>query len=384
MKSIALLGSTGSIGTQTLEVVAANPKHFNVSVLTAHSNDVLLEQQIDYFKPDIAVLTDLDAADRLIHRYRGSTKILAGNDGMLEAVSHSKASLVLSAIVGFAGLRSAITALTTGKDLALANKETLVAAGPIVTKLASENKRRILPVDSEHSAIFQCLNGEYSRSIRRLILTASGGPFREYNKDRLKNVTVEECLKHPNWTMGKKITVDSATLVNKGLEVIEARWLFNVDYDQINVLVHPQSIVHSMVEFVDGSVIAQLGLPDMKVPIQYALSYPDRMPRSMPSLDLAAIGTLSFSQPDTEIFPGLALAYYAGRMGGTNPCIYNAANEIAVYAFLERKISFLEIYSIIESTLKASSPISSPNLEDIFAIDTWARSYAAQLIGLKT
>lgn len=380
MKLIALLGSTGSIGTQTLDVIAANPDRFAVSVLAAHSNDQLLEQQIEAFHPDIAVLTDHAAADRLARRYRGKTLLLRGSDGLLEAAAYPPSTLVLSAIVGFAGLMPAITALEAGKDLALANKETLVAAGRIVTNLAKRKNCRILPVDSEHSAIFQCLNGESAKHVKRLVLTASGGPFRGYNTEQLKRVTVEECLKHPNWSMGRKITVDSATLVNKGLEVIEARWLFDVDYDYIDVLVHPQSIVHSMVEYVDGSIIAQLGMPDMRVPIQYALTYPKRFPCSALSLNLACIGSLTFTEPDHDVFPGLSLAYQAGRLGGSFPCVYNAANEVAVHAFLDGKISFLDIYTIINTTLRNHQSSDTADLSQLFAADTWAREFASGLL----
>lgn len=380
MKSIALLGSTGSIGMQTLDVIAAHPDQFNISVLAAHSNDILLEQQIEAFQPAIAVLSDKKAADRLVKRFRGKTTILAGEEGLIEAAAFPQSTLVLSAVVGFAGLRPAIAALEAGKDLALANKETLVAAGQLVTDLACKMECRILPVDSEHSAIFQCLSGQAANRVKRLILTASGGPFRGYSAEQLKHVSVAECLKHPNWSMGRKITIDSATLVNKGLEVIEARWLFGIDYHAIEVLVHPQSIVHSMVEFVDGSVIAQLGVPDMRVPIQYALTYPDRLLSSAPSLNLAAIGALTFSVPDHDVFPGLNLAFQAGRQGGTYPCVYNAANEVAVHAFLEGRISFLDIYSMIETTLKSHHACLSPALDDLFSADSWARLYASQLI----
>lgn len=380
MKSIALLGSTGSIGTQTLDVIAANPDQFKISALTAHNNDQLLEQQIERFQPAIAVLTDDAAADRLAGRYRGRTLLLKGNDGLLEAASYSKSTHVLSAIVGFAGLKPAIAALEAGKHLALANKETLVAAGRIITDLAKTKKCRILPVDSEHSAIFQCLHGESATQVKRLILTASGGPFRGYNTEQLKRVTVEECLRHPNWSMGKKITVDSATLVNKGLEVIEAHWLFDIDYDRIEVLVHPQSIIHSMVEYVDGSIIAQLGMPDMRIPIQYALTYPERLISTALPLNLACIGSLTFEEPAHDIFPGLSLAYQAGRLGGSFPCVYNAANEVAVHAFLEGKVSFLDIYAIISTTLSNHQSLASSDLNQLFAADKWARKFASELL----
>ena len=379
-KRLAILGSTGSIGTQALDVVAAHNDKYSVYALVANSNDRLLEAQIEKFKPEIAVLLDVGAADSLKSRYSGPAEILAGEDGLLAAATHDNVDMVLTAMVGFAGLAPTLAAIEAGKDIALANKETMVAAGELVTKLAAEKGVAILPVDSEHSAVFQCLNGENRGSIKKIILTASGGPFRTYTKKQLEKVTLEDCLKHPNWTMGKKITIDSASLVNKGLEVIEAKWLFDIEYDKIDVVVHPQSIVHSMVEFVDGAVMAQLGKPDMRVPIQYAFSFPDRLKSDCQSLDLTAMSGLTFFKPDHEVFPSLSLAYSAGKTGGTMPCIFNAANEAAVNAFLRGSITFLDIFLIIEQTMKYHQVINRPTLTDILTADEWARSYAAELI----
>jgi len=383
MQYIAILGSTGSIGTQALDVIAANREQFRVTALAAYHNDQLLEEQIEHFKPDIAVLVDHEAADRLIRRYSGSTVILKGEEGLIAAATHSTVHTVLTSLVGFAGLKPTIAAIEAGKNIALANKETLVAAGELITNLAKEKGVKILPVDSEHSAIFQCLQGENKKNINRILLTASGGPFRGRSTQELQQITVEDCLRHPTWSMGKKITIDSATLANKGLEVIEARWLFDVDYSQIEVLVHPQSIVHSMVEYIDGSVIAQLGMADMRVPIQYAFTYPERLIAEYPKLDFKTLSALTFAAPDTTTFPALALAYYAGRIGGTVPCVFNAANEEAVYAFLGGKIRFLDIMTVIRTVVEKHTVIATPNLEDIYRADLWARSQAKEiLIGL--
>ena len=380
MKAISILGSTGSIGRQSLEIIAAYPEKYQAVALAAYNNDVLLEEQIEFFKPQIAVLFDKKAADRLSCRYRGSATILTGEEGLIEAAAYGKASLVLSAVVGFAGLSPAVAALQAGKDLALANKETLVAAGSLIMDLAERRNCNIFPVDSEHSAVWQCLAGERQKQIKKIILTASGGPFRGFSRDQLKTVTVEECLKHPNWSMGKKITIDSATLINKGLEVMEAKWLFGVDYDQIEVLVHPQSIVHSMVEFVDGAIKAQLGSPDMRLPIQYALTFPNRCISPALPLDYAKLSSLTFSIPDYEVFPGLKLAFEVGRAGGTLPCVFNAANEIAVYAFLSGKISFLDIYSIVNATVEEHVKDAVVSLETLFKADTWAREFATDCV----
>lgn len=380
MRTIAILGSTGSIGTQTLEVVAAHPGRFAVAALAAHSNDALLEKQIEAFSPRVAVLADEAAARRLAARYTGSTRILSGKEGVLAAATLPEAEVVVTSMVGFAGLEPTIAAIRAGKDIALANKETLVVAGELIVALAAENGVAILPVDSEHSAIFQCLQGEARASVRKIWLTASGGPFRGLQRSDLETVTVERCLKHPNWTMGQKITVDSATLANKGLEVIEAKWLYGVSYGQIQVVVHPQSIVHSMVEFVDGAVMAQLGLPDMRLPIQYALTYPERAPSPFPKADFWRMQNLTFEAPDLETFEALRLAYEAGEAGGTMPCVFNAANEAAVYAFLHKKLSFLGIYEVIRRTMRAHSLIERPELQTLLETDAWARRHAAALI----
>lgn len=380
MQNIAILGSTGSIGTQALEVIAANQNQFTVSALAAYQNDVLLEEQINYFKPQLAVLVDKQSADRLARRYKGKTTILTGQDGLIAAATQGKTNTVLTSLVGFSGLEPTLAAINAGKTIALANKETLVAAGELVTSLAAEKKVSILPVDSEHSAILQCLQGERKQNICRIILTASGGPFRGFTREQLEKVTVADCLKHPNWSMGKKITIDSSTMVNKGLEVIEAKWLFSVDYDQIDVVVHPQSIVHSMVEYSDGAVIAQLGMPDMKLPIQYAFTFPNRHPSIFPRLDLTQTPPLTFYPPDNTAFPALQMAYYAGRTGGTMPCVFNAANEIAVASFLTNKIRFLDITSLIHVTMEKHTTIISPSLEDIISADIWARKFTEELI----
>jgi 1-deoxy-D-xylulose-5-phosphate reductoisomerase len=380
LKRIAILGSTGSIGTQALEVVAANPERFEVVALAAHHNDKLLAEQLDRYRPALAVLTDGAAAGRLRSRYDGPARILAGEEGLMAAATLAEADVVLTSLVGFAGLGPTLAAIEAGKTIALANKETLVAAGELVTAAAKRRGVAILPVDSEHSAILQCLQGEGRAGVRRLILTASGGPFRERAKETLPAVTVAECLRHPNWSMGRKITVDSGTLANKGLEVIEARWLFGVGYDEIDVVVHPQSIIHSMVEFVDGSVMAQLGRPDMRLPIQYALSYPDRWPAAFSRLDFTDLAALTFQPPDTDRFPALAMGYEAGRLGGTAPCVFNAANEAAVNAFLGGEIPFTAIAASIRAALDAHTVISAPALADLYAADAWAREYVAGAI----
>ena len=380
MQNIAVLGCTGSIGTQALEVAYANRDKICVKALAAYHNDVLLEEQIHLFKPDIAVLVDKQAADRLIMRYRGSTQILSGEDGLISAATHGPVYTVLIAMMGFAGLKPTLAAIEAGKNIALANKETLVSAGELVMNLAKEKKVHILPVDSEHSAILQCLQGEKAKNIKRLILTASGGPFRGMNTQQLHSVTIADCLRHPNWSMGQKITIDSATLVNKGLEVIEARWLFNVEYKNIDIVVHPQSIVHSMIEFTDGSIVAQMGKPDMRVPIQYALSYPDRWPSAFPKLDFEGIAPFTFELPDYNTFAALNLAYKVGNTGGTMPCVFNAANEVAVYAFLHRKIRFLDIITVIQHTVSEHKLVPTPSLMDVIVADLWARQYAEETI----
>ena len=348
MKNISLLGSTGSIGKQTLEVAAANPDKMKIRVLAAHTSDTILEEQIRAVEPDFAVLTDKEAAARLKARYTGKTEILAGEEGLLAAATYSEVDTVLASMVGYAGLRPTMAAINCGKNVALANKETLVAAGSLVMEAVAKNNVSLTPVDSEHSAIFQALQGGKEGEVKRLLITASGGPFRGKKRSELETVTLAQCLNHPNWSMGKKITVDSSTLANKGLEVIEAHWLFNMPYEKIDVVVHPQSIIHSLVEFCDGSVIAQLGEPDMRLPIQYALSYPCRYHKAFDQLDLIKAGTLTFEAPDMEAFPSLRIAIDCGKAGGTLPCVFNAANEEAVYAFLDNKIKYLDIPYITE------------------------------------
>ncbi len=380
MKNIILLGSTGSIGKQTIEVAAANPDKMQIKVLAAHKSDELLEQQIHAVQPDIAVLTDKEAAARLAKRYHGKTQILAGEEGLLAAATYSGADTVLASMVGYAGLRPTLAAIQEGKDIALANKETLVAAGSIVMQAVRDKGVVLTPVDSEHSAIFQSLRGGKASEVKRLLITASGGPFRGKTRQELEHVTLEQCLHHPNWSMGNKITIDSSTLANKGLEVIEAHWLFDMPYEKIDVVVHPQSIVHSLVEFCDGSVIAQLGEPDMRLPIQYALSWPERYPQAFDQLDLVKAGTLTFSEPDTKAFPSLKIAVECGKAGGTLPCAFNAANEEAVYAFLAGKIKYLDIPYITAKVTDKHENVLVPSLDDIEATDAWARKAANAIV----
>jgi 1-deoxy-D-xylulose-5-phosphate reductoisomerase len=365
MKKIGILGSTGSIGTQTLQIVRDN-KDIQVLALAAGSNVDLLEKQIREFQPEIACLWQEDKAEELRQRVKDlPVKVVSGMDGMLEIAVRPGIEILVTAVVGMIGIRPTIAAIEAGKDIALANKETLVTAGHLIMPLAKEKGVQILPVDSEHSAIFQCLHGEKHRQVEKILVTASGGPFRGRTREQLKNVQVEDALKHPNWSMGRKITIDSATLVNKGLEVMEARWLFDVDFDHIEVVVQPQSIIHSMVQFQDGAVMAQLGTPDMRLPIQYALYYPDRFYLNDERLDFAKIGSISFEAPDMEVFRGLALAYEAGRKGGSMPTAFNAANEKAVAMFLDRKIDFLSIWDMIEYCMKEHQYIENPNLDEI-------------------
>ncbi|WP_293832097.1 1-deoxy-D-xylulose-5-phosphate reductoisomerase [uncultured Phascolarctobacterium sp.] len=380
MKHISLLGSTGSIGKQTLEVVAANPDKLKVRALAAHRSDELLEQQIRQFEPDIAVLSDKDAAARLAARYHGKTRILAGDEGLLAAATYDGADTVLASMVGYAGLRPTLAAIECGKNIALANKETLVAAGSLVMAAVRKHGVSLTPVDSEHSAIFQSLRGGAEKEVKRLIVTASGGPFRGKKRSELENVTLAQCLKHPNWSMGPKVTLDSSTLANKGLEVMEAHWLFDMPYDKIDVVVHPQSIVHSLVEFCDGSVIAQLGEPDMRLPIQYALSWPDRFDYSFEQLDLVKAASLTFEAPDLEAFPSLKIAVDCGKAGGTLPCAFNAANEEAVNAFLHDKIKYLDIPYITAAVTQAHDNVAEPQIEDIEQADAWARAEAQRVI----
>ena len=366
MKKISLLGSTGSIGTQTLDVVRHYPEDFQVTALAASSNIERLEEQIREFKPKMAVVFNEDKAVELKRNIKDlDVEVLSGMDGLLAAATEKTADIVLTAVVGMIGIRPTIAAIEAGKDIALANKETLVTAGHLIMPLAKEKGVKILPVDSEHSAIFQCLQGENRSQIHKILLTASGGPFRKRTLEEMKDVQVEDALKHPNWVMGRKITIDSATMVNKGLEVIEARWLFDVDFDQIQVVVHPESVIHSAVEFEDSAMIAQLGTPDMRLPIQYALFYPDRKSLGSEWLDLFKLGTLHFEQPNLEVFKGLKLAYDALRIGGSMPTVFNAANELAVAKFLDRKIAFLDIPEIIEKAMEQHTAVPSPSLEEI-------------------
>lgn len=380
MKNIAILGSTGSVGTQTLSVVRHHNDLFKITVLAANNNDELLEQQINEFQPKIAVLYNKNAAERLKSRYTGKTKILSGDDGLIAAAVSDDTDTVVTSLMGFAGLKPTLAAINAGKNIALANKETLVVAGEIVMSLAKEKGVDILPIDSEHCAIFQCLQGNNKDDVNKLLLTASGGPFRGKKTAELKNVTVAECLSHPTWSMGKKITVDSASLVNKGLEIIEAHWLYNIPYDKIKVVVHPQSIVHSMVEYIDGTVMAQLGTTDMRLPIQYMLTYPERINSPVKRLDFWDMANLTFEKPDTETFKGIDLAYEAGKIGGTMPCVLNAANESAVDAFLQSLIKFTDIYSIIEKAMQAHTVIHNVSPEIFFAVDADIRKFTDELL----
>ena len=369
MKKIAILGSTGSIGTQTLEVVRAN-KDIEVTALAAGSNIDLLEKQIREFSPKIAAVWNEEKAKELKDRVRDlDIRVESGMDGLLAVATELGAEIVVTAVVGMIGIRPTIAAMNAGKDIALANKETLVTAGHIIMSLAKEKHVRILPVDSEHSAIFQSLNGETGNKIHKILLTASGGPFRGWTREQMKGVQVEDALKHPNWTMGRKITIDSSTMVNKGLEVMKARWLFGVEMDQVQVVVQPQSVIHSMVEYEDGAVIAQLGTPDMKLPIQYALYYPERRFLAGDRLDFAKLAQITFEAPDFENFHGLSLAYKAGRRGGTLPTVFNAANERAVQKFLDREIGYLTITDMIEAAMEHHTVKENPTVEEILAAE---------------
>ena len=369
MKKIAILGSTGSIGTQTLEVVRAN-KDIEVTALAAGSNIDLLEKQIREFSPKIAAVWNEEKAKELKDRVRDlDIRVESGMDGLLAVATELGAEIVVTAVVGMIGIRPTIAAMNAGKDIALANKETLVTAGHIIMSLAKEKHVRILPVDSEHSAIFQSLNGETGNKIHKILLTASGGPFRGWTREQMTGVQVEDALKHPNWTMGRKITIDSSTMVNKGLEVMEARWLFGVEMDQVQVVVQPQSVIHSMVEYEDGAVIAQLGTPDMKLPIQYALYYPERRFLAGDRLDFAKLAQITFEAPDFENFHGLSLAYKAGRRGGTLPTVFNAANERAVQKFLDREIGYLTITDMIEAAMEHHTVKENPTVEEILAAE---------------
>lgn len=374
MKKIAILGSTGSIGTQTLEVVRAN-EDLTVTALAAGSNVELLDAQIREFRPSLVAIWSEEKAKELKERVKDlDVEVAVGMEGLLAVAQQPEAEILVTAIVGMIGIRPTIAGMKAGKDIALANKETLVTAGHLIMPLAESCGVRILPVDSEHSAIFQCLNGESSKELHKILLTASGGPFRGKKKEELRGVQPSDALKHPNWSMGKKITIDSATLVNKGLEMMEARWLFGVEPESIQIVVQPKSIVHSMVEFTDGAVIAQLGTPDMKLPIQYALCYPKRRPLPGERLDFSRITEITFERPDLESFPGLQLAFDAAAAGGSLPTVYNAANERAVAWFLDHKIGFLDIPDLIGRCMEAHKVIANPSVEEI--LETEAETYA--------
>jgi 1-deoxy-D-xylulose-5-phosphate reductoisomerase len=381
LKNIAILGSTGSIGTQTLEVIQEHLDQFCVEVLTAHSNSTLLIQQALKFNPNAVVISD-ESKYAEVKEALASTdiKVYAGKQALEQIVEMDSIDIVLTALVGAAGLPPTVKAILAKKNIALANKETLVVAGEIITQLAKENGVNIYPVDSEHSAIFQCLTGEWHNPIEKIILTASGGPFRQKPAEELAEVTKAQALKHPNWTMGAKITIDSATLMNKGLEVIEAKWLFNLKPSQIDVVVHPQSIIHSLVQFEDGSMKAQLGLPDMKLPILYAMAYPQRVKTDWPRFNFMDYPQFTFEKPRIEVFRCLGLAFEALEQGGNAPCILNAANEIAVARFLNDEIKFLQIAETVEKTLQQASFIAKPSLEELIASDTEARGIAASIL----
>lgn len=383
IKRIAIFGSTGSIGTQALDVIAANTDKFSAEVLTAQSNDDLLIRQALQFNPNVVVIGDEKKYTKVKEALSSTDiKVFTGEKALEEVAAMDCYDLMLAAIVGYAGLKPTLNAISNGKTIALANKETLVVAGDIIMRKAVENRVPVIPVDSEHSAIFQCLVGETRNRIDKVILTASGGPFIGRKPNYLVNVKREHALQHPNWNMGAKITIDSATLMNKGLEMIEAKWLFNLRPEQIQVVIHPQSIIHSMVQFEDGSIKAQMGLPDMKLPIQYALGFPKRIPNSFPRYDFKKVSTLTFEEPDIKTFRNLALAQEALGKGGNLPCVMNAANEIAVYAFLRNRINFLDMTDVIEKTMQQIPFIEKPTLEEYFDSDGEARNFAADLIKL--
>ena len=379
-RQLAILGSTGSIGTQALEVVSEHSDLFEVYALTANNQVDLLINQARKYMPEVVVIANERKYPELKEALEDlPIKVWAGADAIAQMVQSEPIDMVLTAMVGYSGLRPTISAIKAGKAIALANKETLVVAGELIMKLAAEHKVPILPVDSEHSAIFQCLTGAYDNPIEKILLTASGGPFRQKTLEELATVTKAQALRHPNWTMGAKITIDSASMMNKGFEMIEAKWLFDVTPDQVQVVVHPQSVIHSMVQFEDGAVIAQLGIPDMKLPIAYAFSFPTRMRSMAPRLDFNQYSTLTFEEPDMERFRNLAFAFEAARQGGIIPCILNAANEVVVAAFLQDRIGFLQMSDVIEQTMRKASFIVNPSYEDYVATDTEARRLAAEL-----
>ncbi|MBO4514955.1 MAG: 1-deoxy-D-xylulose-5-phosphate reductoisomerase [Lachnospiraceae bacterium] len=379
MKYIAVLGSTGSIGTQTLEVVRANGDELSVVALAAGTSVAKMEEQVREFRPKLACMWTEEAAKELKIKLADvpEVKVLCGMDGLMEIAADPSSDVVLTAVVGMIGIRPTIAAIEAGKDIALANKETLVTAGHIIMPLAKEKGVQILPVDSEHSAIFQSLNGEPKQKLEKILLTASGGPFRGWTREQMAKIQVEDALKHPNWNMGHKITIDSSTMVNKGLEVMEAKWLFDADLDQIQVVVHPQSIIHSMVQYVDGAIIAQLGTPDMKLPIQYALFYPDRRPMAGKRVDFFELGSITFEKPDPKNFEGLALAYQAARTGGSLPTVFNAANERAVALFLARKIGYLQIPELNRGAMEAHKAVENPDVREILEAEQFAYDWIA-------
>ncbi|MGH9754469.1 MAG: 1-deoxy-D-xylulose-5-phosphate reductoisomerase [Blastocatellia bacterium] len=386
MKQIAILGSTGSIGCNTLRVVDALKGEFGVAALGAGSNVELLARQVEQYRPRLVSVGDEESAEKLLYelKRRGVTsrpEIGVGVEGLCEVATCDGVEIVIGAVVGARGLLPTYRALEIGRRVALANKETLVVAGELMTRAAEKSGAELLPVDSEHNALHQCLRGEKRREVKRLILTASGGPFRNSSREEIENATPAQALRHPTWRMGAKITVDSATMMNKGLEVIEARWLFNASADEIDILVHPQSVMHSMIELVDGSIIAQMGVTDMRHAIQYALTYPDRRPAELPPLDLTTLGKLEFFAPDTEKFPCVALAYDALRRGGAQPAVLNAANEVAVAAFLDEKIKFGDIPRLIRAACEAHTPQPASSLDTVLAADRWARDWVEQKIG---
>ena len=381
MKKIAILGSTGSIGTQTLEIVRKEPD-LQVVAMAAGTNTELMERQVREFKPVlVAMWTQESARDLRVRLGDFPVRVTYGIDGLVEVAACEESDVLVTAIVGMIGIRPTIAAIEQGKTIALANKETLVTAGHIIMPLAAKKGVSILPVDSEHSAIFQSMHGENRERVNKILLTASGGPFRGKTREQLGSITVEDALKHPNWSMGKKVTIDSASLVNKGLEVMEAKWLFDVELDRIQVVVHPQSIIHSAVEYVDGGIMAQLGVPDMKLPIQYALFYPDRRPMDTGRVDFFRLKQLTFEEPDTDTFRGLALAYAAARRGGSLPTVFNAANEKAVALFLQKKITFLQIPELIESSMEAHKVVDNPTLEQVLEAEAAAYEYIKQKFG---
>lgn len=378
-KKISILGSTGSIGTQTVDVVRRHPEEFQVVALSAGRRLDLLAEQARWLRPGLICVADSEGAAALRELVGSGPDIIYGPEGLEAAATHPDAGLVVTGVVGILGLKPTLAAIESGKDIALANKETLVAGGELITDAARRRGVKIIPVDSEHSAIFQCLQGARKSEVSRLILTASGGPFRTWTLAEMESVTPEQALRHPRWRMGPKVSIDSATLINKALELIEASWLFDTEIDRIDVLIHPESIVHSLVEFVDGSVLSQLGITDMRIPIQYALSYPNRLETGLPRLDLAAQGRLSFEEPDSERFPSLNYARAAVRIGGTLPAAMNAANEVAVERFLAGDIRFSDIHRIVTRVMDAHTPVLKPQLEDVLQADRWARRAAIEL-----